>query len=186
MAQSDPAALLAVARLVRPHGLRGEISAIALAPPLLEPDGLIVDRRLHLRDDAGHVTTARGESVRPHKDRWLIKLEGIDSIEQADTLRGVDLCLPRRELPDLPDGWYYEADLEGCRVIDRRLGELGTVEALIVDCAQPQILVRLVGGSAAPIPWVRAFIREVDLEGRLIGVQLPPGIPGIPDPEAEG
>ncbi len=180
MNQPQPERLLALAHLVRPHGLRGEISSIGLAPPVLDLGELLDQREVVARSEAGEVLgVMQVESLRPHQDRWLIKLVGIEDPEQADTLRGVDLCVPRAQLPELPEGWYYEDDLEGCRVVDRRLGELGTVTGLETNRAQPQLLVRRPEGALISIPWVRAFISAVDLERREIGTDLPIDFPGL-------
>jgi 16S rRNA processing protein RimM len=190
--------LLAVARVVRPHGLEGELSVVVLAPPVLDPADLLVGRRLFLRAPEGMagpvlhgpvspdahggnvaVRPVQGKSARPHQARWLVKLAGIDTLSDAKPLRGHDLCLPRAELPALPDGWYWEADLVGCRVIDERLGEIGTVAGLDTTAPQPQLLLRRPSGAIVSIPWVRAYMRRVDLDQNEIRLTLPGGFPGI-------
>lgn len=177
--------LLAVARAVRPHGIRGELSCIVLVPPVVDPGEVIVGRRLLLRDAQGDVHPATGEAVRTHQDRWLVKLSGIDTMTDAETLRNVDLCLPRRELPSLPEGWFWEADIQGCRVVDERLGELGTAAGLDVSGPQHQLLLRRDGIPGAPpvvrIPWVRAYVKAVEVQARRIQLDLPEGFPGIED-----
>ena len=99
----------------------------------------------------------------------------------ADPLRGHELCLAREELPELPDGWHWEADIENSRVVDARLGELGRAESLDVSGQRPQLLVRLPTGALVPIPWVKAYLRGVDLDAHEIRMDLPDGFPGISD-----
>jgi 16S rRNA processing protein RimM len=125
------------------------------------------------------VSAVRLLALRPHQDRWLVTVEGVDSIDQAEEWRGIDLCLPREELPELPDGWFWEADLLACHVSDAMLGEIGSVDGLDVGGAQPQLRLRRPDGQIALIPWVRAFVRQVDLEAHLIHVDLPADFPGI-------
>jgi 16S rRNA processing protein RimM len=173
--------LLAIAHLLRPWGNRGRISAVALAPPVLDPNELVADRRLYLRADDGTLRTIQGLGVMLHKGRWMVALEGIESISDAETLRGLDLCLPRAELPPLPDGWHWEADLLRCRAVDARLGDLGGVEGLDVDAPQPQLIVRRPDGSKASIPWVKAYLKGVDLAAGEIRFELPEGFPGFED-----
>lgn len=177
--------LLAVAHIVKPHGVRGELNAVVLAPPVIDAGKLIVDRRLILRDPRGRTRPVRAVAVRGHQDRWLITLEGVEDMDAAEALRRHDLCLARAELPELPEGWYWEADLQRCRVIDARHGELGEVIELKADGYQPQLLVRPAAGGCVRIPWVRAFVKQVDLEAAEIRTDLPAGFPGLSDDEAE-
>jgi 16S rRNA processing protein RimM len=179
MVPNGPDDLLAIAYLVRPHGIHGEVSAIPLAPPVLDPDGLIRGRVLTLRDPAGGARTVAGLGVRPHQDRWLVTLEGIDSMDEADRLRGLDLCLRRAELPELPEGWFWEDDLARCRVVDAALGEIGTVAGLNVSAFQPQLELRRPDGALVLIPWVRAYIAKVDLGAGEIRTALPADFPGL-------
>ena len=178
MIPSRPEDLLAIAHIVRPHGVRGELSAEVLAPPVLELGALLVGR-LYARFPGGEVRAVRGLGVRPHQERLLITLEGIQDMNAAETLRQVDLCLPRAELPPLPEGWYWEADVQACRVIDRTLGEIGQAAGLNLGLAQPRLELRRPDGALALIPWVRAFILEVNLETHQILVDLPGDFPGI-------
>lgn len=171
--------LLAIAHLIRPHGLRGEIVAEPLVPEVIDAVELILERRLFLRDRAGAVREARAVGLRPHQGRWLILLDGIESIDDAETLRGFELCLPRGELPKLPEGWYYEADLTRCKVIDEKFGEIGQVEALETTGAQPNLKVRRADGGQVLIPWVKAYFVMVDIAGGELRTKLPEDFPGV-------
>lgn len=181
MARNAPQDLLAVAHVARPHGVLGEVSAIPLAPPVLDPLDLIVERVIHVRDAKGGVRQFRGEGVRGHQDRWLVKLEGIESMTDADTLRACDLCLPRAELPALPEGWYWESEIEGCRVLDGVLGEIGIALGLETGYVQTQLKLRRPDGRTVLIPLVKALIKNVDTAARLIETDLPAEFPGISD-----
>ena len=100
MALPRPDDLMAIAHIVRAHGVHGEVSAIVLAPPVLDGAELIEDRRLYARGPKGDVREMTGLAVRPHQDRWLITLEGVETMDEADALRGVDLCLPALNFPN--------------------------------------------------------------------------------------
>lgn len=170
--------LLAVAHIVKPHGVRGEMSAVPLAPAVLDPQALI-QGRLYARDLKGGVREVQGQSMRPHKDRWLITLAGVETMDDALAMRNVDLCLRRDELPELPEGWFWEFELQDCQVIDRTLGPVGTVAGLDDRSAQAQLLIQRPDGAKARIPLVRAFIAKVDLKAREIHTDLPADYPGI-------
>ena len=172
--------LLAIAHLVRPHGIRGEVSSIALAPPVLDLAGLL-EGPVHARFPAGDVRSMSVEGLRPHQDRWLLTLAGVQTMDQAEALRGVDLCLRRDELPELPEGWFWEADLQRCRVVDRALGPVGMVRGLNLAGAQPRLELLCPNGSVVLIPWVKALIIQVDLEADEITTDLPLDFPGLSD-----
>ncbi len=167
--------------MTRPHGVRGELNAIPLVPPVLEAGDLIIGRTLTARDAEGRERPVVGQSVRPHKGRWLIRLEGVETVEAVDLFRGFDLCLPRSDLPPLPEGWYWEADLRDCRVIDARLGEIGRAESLDVATPQAHLRVCRPDGRIAAIPWTQPLIVQVDLKTGQIHTDLPDQFPGVSD-----
>jgi hypothetical protein len=81
-----------------------------------------------LRDPGGATRTVVGVGVRFHQDRWLITLDKVESMEEANSLRGVDLCLRRAELPEvaalLGDQRRRDADHQGQK---RQLPAAGTL-----------------------------------------------------------
>jgi 16S rRNA processing protein RimM len=174
--------LLAIARLGRPHGVRGEIRAEVLCPPVLSFEELATEGPLWLRREGQAPRLVKVEGLRPHQDDWLLTLEGLEVREEAGELNGSELCLERRDLPELPEGWYWEADLVGLAVVDRALGEIGRVAALEASGGQSVLVVKRGGaeGGRIQIPWVRALVRNVSVAGGLIEVDLPSDYPGLP------
>ena len=61
----------------------------------------------------------------------MLKLEGVDSIDEAETLRGLELRIAEEELAALPEGSYYHHQLLGLRVEDEAGGEIGVVEDVL-------------------------------------------------------
>lgn len=171
--------LLAIARLGRPHGVRGEIRAEALCPPVLSFEALARARPLWLRHGRAELKRVKVEGLRPHQGQWLLTLEGVGGREEAGELRGAELCLERRELPELPEGWYWEADLLGLTVVDRELGEIGRASGLESVAGQSVLMVERGEGDRIRIPWVRELVRRVDVARRRIEVDLPSEYPGL-------
>jgi 16S rRNA processing protein RimM len=168
--------LIAVARIARPRGLYGEVVA---DPQTDFPERFAVGAQLHLQLSSGEVEIAELASVRWHQGRILLRLVGIDSVEQAERLRGAVLSVTRDELALLPDDTYYDFDLVGCR-IETASGEwLGTVCRVDHYGAAPLLVVdgREVGRPAEMlVPFATAICPEVDLERRRIVVTLPEGL----------
>src|SRR4030095_15442654 len=103
---------VAVARVVRPHGRRGEVIAEVLTD---FPDRVQASRTVYIEDAAKQPRPLQLESVRIHKGRVVLKLSGINSIEQAEALRARDVLIPASERAMLSPNSYYVWELKGCR-----------------------------------------------------------------------
>lgn len=108
-----------------------------------------------------------------------LKLEGIDTPEAAESLRGAILTAPKDEHPELDEDEYYTADLIGLEVVDEEGSVLGKVDEVLPAPAQDLLKV-----GAVLIPVVRDFVREVSLEEGRIVVRLIPGM--LPSSDDEG
>lgn len=121
------------------------------------------------------------EALRPHGQLWLVTLGGVGDRDKAEEFKHAELCLEREELPDLPEGWYWEADLVGLAVEDRRLGPLGNAAGLEQLGGQHVLVVErdAPAGAKIQIPWAEALVTRIDLEGGRIEVDLPDEYPGL-------
>lgn len=127
----------------------------------------------------GSVVPVIVESARPHKDFWLLKLAGIDSISGAERFRGAELTVPVEERAKLPDGEYFQSDLIGCEIVERLSGRsLGSVEGWQQYGGAPLMEVQIEGREVL-IPFVPAICEKVDLADRKILVDLPEGLLGL-------
>jgi len=82
----------------------------------------------------------------------------------------------RDEVPAPPEGSFYVFELVGCRAVDARHGELGTVVDLVDGPGGALIVVERPDGSRLPIPFVESFLVGVDREARRIDWKLPEGL----------
>lgn len=162
---------ITVARLVRPRGIRGELVAEAGD---YTPDQFLAFPRVLARPGDRELSIVE---ARAHQHRLLLKFDGIDTPEQAETLRGAELCIAREHRPALAADEYYFSDLKGCRMVDYVTGaEIGTVSDCL-ECGGPILLqVQLAGGGEALVPLARAICREVDVAARRIRAELPAGL----------
>lgn len=156
------AALLAVGRVARAHGIRGRV---LLAPYNAESMGLERVRRLWLSGREYEV--ARAERVNLG---YLVALKGVDDRDAADALRGQEVMVDRRELPPPSDGEMYAVDLIGFEVADAHGKVHGVVEDL--EEAGPLDLLRLQGGALVPL----GLVQEVMSEARRIVIDVPDGL----------
>jgi 16S rRNA processing protein RimM len=123
----------------------------------------------------GRRRSVRVVSSRPHGDGFLVRLEGFDSRDAAESLRGTVFEIERSATPAAPDGSFYYFELIGCLCVDREAGELGTVQEVVEDGGG--LLLEVEGsGRSVPVPFVESFIVAVDVDRRRIELDLPAGL----------
>lgn len=170
-ARDDLPDTVTVGRVLRAHGVRGEVGVEVLSdvPGRFAPgSGMLAARE---GEPPIRLTVA---ASRPHKGGLTVRFEGIEDRDRADELRGMWLEVPRSEVPEPPPGTYYHWQLLGCRC---RAGseDLGRVVEVVED-GGGLLLICEGGGRKVPVPFVREFLREVDVAGGRIELNLPPGL----------
>jgi 16S rRNA processing protein RimM len=162
---------IAIAILGRTRGNRGEITAIPLSTKL-ERYQTLGDVYLLGRDSTEPEKRAV-ESTWFHDATLIFKFKGVDTISDAELLSGCEVRVPLAERTKLDEGEYFESDLKGCAVIDRRTGEtLGHITALDEGGGQGLLVV----DGKLMIPFVRAICIEIDPAAKRIAVELPEGL----------
>ncbi len=154
------------------HGLRGELK---VAPHTPASDSLISARSIFLRDRNGAIELYVPQRSAPHKGNLLLRLEGVESVEQARMLVGFSVLMQQVDLPQLPVGRYYWHQLQGLAVFDRQRGDIGFLQGIFSTAAHDIYEVNGPFGEVL-IPVVDQFIIEVDLDGKRIQVDLPEGL----------
>jgi 16S rRNA processing protein RimM len=162
--------LITIGRVVRPQGRKGEV----VVEPFSDRPGRFSElRRIFLPGEGEGVAERQVDRHWPHKGREVLKLAGIDSIEDAERLRGMDVRIPQEDLDVLPQGSYYHYELRGLRVEDESGAELGAVADILKTGAGADVLVVKGPAGESLVPLVSSFIKEVDLLGGRV-VAVPP------------
>jgi len=172
LAENVPDRFLAVARVVRSQGRRGEV----LAEPLTDFTARFKELRDVFLENPGTVPQpVKVENVWPHKGQVVIKFSGVDSISDATSLRGRHVLILTEDRMPLPANHYYLWELQGCRVVAERSGkrvEVGTVTGLeptggvdVLHVATPQ--------GEVLIPLAQAICTKIDTQARIILIDPP-------------
>lgn len=151
----------------RAHGLDGsfhvgELAAAVFALLEVGSEVIVAGRTRRIARLAGH-------AARP-----ILRLEGCESREDAEALKGEEIHVPRAAAPELGEDEWWADDLEGCKVSDgeRTVGFVGA----LLDLPSCEVLeVRREDDPTRPdllVPLIRDAVRDVDLERRLIDVDL--------------
>jgi 16S rRNA processing protein RimM len=110
-----------------------------------------------------------------HKNRIILKFQGIDSISQAGLLRGYELTLPSTERFPLPEGCYYHFDLVGCFARDLQGQALG--EVLEVMNLGGNLLLKISNQQGEfLVPFARDILKDINLESKELVCDLPEGL----------
>ena len=161
--------LVVVGRVIRPHGLTGEV-VVEVASDVAERFDPGSALRLGPRGRRVEVATAR-----PFGDRLLVRFEGFADRTAVEGLRGLELTVDRDEVPAAPAGSFYHFELLDCTCHDAREGELGTVIGLHEDGGGTLLEVGD-GERKLLVPFVQSFVVRVDIAARRIELDLPPGL----------
>jgi 16S rRNA processing protein RimM len=161
-----------IARIVKTHGVKGEVSADLLTDFPKRFSSLSRVRVFR----GGEERWEEIESHRFHKGRVILKFAGLDSPERARALAGFEVQIPEDQRVSLPRGSFYFSDLIGCQVSEHGK-TVGTVKAIYESsAASPHLGVEGEQGEEILIPLVRQFVRRVSIVRKKIDVDLPPGL----------
>lgn len=165
--------LVEIGKFQKTHALRGELNALINVDESYVEDGnpLIIEVE-------GIPVPFYAESIRPKgATSFLVKLKGIDNVEDANEMVNKDIFAIRNELePYMDEDTLLEDDLVGFDVIDETHGRLGKLE-YIDDSTQNQLLVVSTdSGDELFIPLVEDFIQEIDDENSVIRTSIPDGL----------
>lgn len=163
---------LVVARIGRPHGIRGELSVEVRTD---DPARRFVPGARYGTDpaEAGPLTL---ESVRDHNGRLLVTFTEVPDRSAAEGVRGVLLLTEvADDEVDEPDAWY-DHQLVGLAVRTVDGSDAGVVSAVEHGAAQDLLVLRLPGGGTARVPFVTALVPEVDVEAGRVLIDPPGGL----------
>jgi 16S rRNA processing protein RimM len=163
---------LAIARIVRTRGNRGEVLADILTD---FPERFERLKTVLLEFPDQHRETAVLEETWAHKGRQVLKFAGIESISEAERLRAAWVLVDLRDAVPLEEGEYYDHDLVGCRVVDVAGAVLGTVREILKAAGNAVLIVDGPRGEIL-IPAVADFCRHVSVADKTIVVDLPEGL----------
>jgi len=164
--------LVAIAKISKPRGLRGEVVADILTDFPKRFEGL---ENVVAVSDNGTRTDLKIEDAWFQKGRVVLRFAGIASVEDAQTLRGVEICIPESAVAELDEGEFFDWQLAGCEVETIEGEKVGTVRE-IMRTGGTELLVVENGEREYLIPFAETICPEVDIESRKIRIDPPEGL----------
>jgi 16S rRNA processing protein RimM len=166
---SDPDRL-AIGRIVRPHGVRGELIVEPYSETIrsVDPESEVFIDSLQ--------TPYKVLSLRSHQKRLILRIEGCEDRETAEAFRGSELLIPTPDVEPLPDGVYYRWQILGLEVKEQAGRTLGTITDILETGANDVYIVRGDDERELLLPAIKEVIIEVNLENGHLLVRLPDGL----------
>ncbi|WP_026555248.1 ribosome maturation factor RimM [Arthrobacter sp. 35W] len=160
-----------VARIGKPHGIRGEVTVQVLTDA--PEDRFVPGVDLVVKPATLGPLTVR--SARWNKDILLLGFERITTRNEAETLRGAELFIDSDDVEDDDDDAWYEHELVG---LEARVGTevVGRVTALRTLTAQDLLIIENAAGEEILVPFVEEIVPEVNVEAGFVLLTPPPGL----------
>lgn len=147
--------LMCVGQITKPHGVRGEVKVCSLTDSLERFKSL---KRAYIDGKEIKIT-----SVKLQSDRAILKIEGIDTMDEADNYRNKYIEVKREDAIKLPKDSYYIADLIDCQVFDTEGESLGRVYDVIETGSNDVYWVKDEKNKEVLIPALKSIVEEVNI-----------------------
>jgi 16S rRNA processing protein RimM len=173
---------ITLARVVKTQGRHGEV-AVEVHSDI--PDRFSEGMKLSALAKQGTRRELEIEGFWPHKALLVLKFVGVDSMNDAETLIGSELQVPRGERGELEPGWTYVSDLVGSTVFDHG-AEIGRIDDVQFGAGEaPLLIVAASSGKKFDVPFAEAYLESIDATKRQVRMNLPEGMLEINAPMTE-
>ncbi len=171
---SDNADLVRVGIIIKPHGIHGELKV----KPLTDSPNRFhsLSEIFMIPVDGDNSFSAKIESVRLHQNKVLIKLDCINSVNEAETVIGYEICINREECIELPSDTYFAFDLIGLKVLSPVGEYVGTIADVLSSPGQDLLVVKKKNNKKVMIPFVAEIVTDISIDQKRIKIQDLPGL----------
>lgn len=161
-----------VGRVARAHGIRGQV--------IVNPDTDFPEERFQpgaelFIERNGSIVPLRITTVRFHRERPVIGFEGVNTMNDAETLAGIEMRVPVDRLAPLPPDTFYRHDLIGCTVETTSGRQVGTVTDVEGSIGGSRLIISGANGEIL-VPLVAPICREIDTVAKRIVIDPPDGL----------
>jgi 16S rRNA processing protein RimM len=152
--------LLPIGRVVKPHGVKGKMKLEYFGEDLRR---FSLYHEIFIEDEKGGVESYEILEAIPQPPRLILRLKGIEKIEETEPLMGKKILIEREGLPELEEGEYYWADLLGMKVETQEGKRIGKVKEIFPTGANDVYVVEGKRGEIF-LPATGEVIQSIDLK----------------------
>ena len=163
---------LEIGQIVNTNGLKGMVKVNPFTDDMMRFEEL---EDLYIQYK-GNLKKVKIEQVRYQKNQVLLKLEGINSIEEAENYRNCYLKIHRKDARNLEEDMYFIADLIGLEVYTNQNELLGKLDDVFSTGSNDVYVVKDQNGKQILLPAIKEVIKQIDLKNKKITVELITGL----------
>ncbi len=163
---------LRIGVVTSPHGVRGEVRVY----PTTDEISRFSEVGTLLLEKEGVRSLRTIESVKQLKGMVALKLSGIDSVEEAETIRNADLLIRRDQSSPLKEGQYFIGDLLDLLAVREDGTEVGTVEDVLKTGANSVLVIKKKDGKELLLPVIPDCVLSVDSDEGIMTIHVLPGL----------
>ena len=164
---------LIVGKLVNTHALQGEVKVLSGSD--FKKERFKKGNTLYIAYQGEHIPVTVA-SHRLHKGADLIRFLGFDSINDVEKYKGCDILVDYEDLGELEENEFYYYEIIGCQVKTVDGEVLGQVKEILETGANDVWVIERPGLKDVLIPYIEDVVKSVDVENKLITVQMLEGL----------
>ena len=165
---------LKVGKIVNTHSLRGEVKVISSTD--LEEERFKKGSKLLITRGNQVIEEVEVESYRSHKNSLLVKFKGIDSINEAEKFKNLQIKVDSENISELEENEFYFHEIIGCRVFDENNTILGEVVEILTPGANDVWVIKGENGKEILIPYIADVVKNVDVQNKKIDIEIMEGL----------
>ena len=165
---------LKVGKIVNTHSLKGEVKVISSTD--FEEERFKKGSKLLITRGNQLIREVVVESYRNHKNFLLVKFEGIDSVEEAEKLKNLQIKIDSDEVGELEENEFYFHEIIGCQVFDENDRNLGEIIDILTPGANDVWVIKGEKGKEILIPYIEDVVKQIDIINKKVNIEVMEGL----------
>ena len=165
---------LKVGKIVNTHSLKGEVKVISSTD--FEEEHFKKGSKLLITRGNQLIREVVVQSYRNHKNFLLVKFEGIDSVEEAEKLKNLQIKINSDEVGELEENEFYFHQIIGCEVFDENDKNLGEIIDILTPGANDVWVIKGENGREILIPYIEDVVKKIDITSKKVNIEVMEGL----------
>ena len=165
---------LKVGKIVNTHSLKGEVKVISSTD--FEEERFKKGSKLLITRGNQLIREVVVQSYRNHKNFLLVKFEGIDSVEEAEKLKNLQIKIDSDEVGELEENEFYFHEIIGCEVFDENDKNLGEIIDILTPGANDVWVIKGENGKEILIPYIEDVVKKIDITSKKVNIEVMEGL----------
>ncbi|WP_373104776.1 ribosome maturation factor RimM [Gemella morbillorum] len=165
---------LKVGKIVNTHSLKGEVKVISSTD--FEEERFKKGSKLLITRGNQLIREVVVQSYRNHKNFLLVKFEGIDSVEEAEKLKNLQIKINSDEVGELEENEFYFHQIIGCEVFDENDKNLGEIIDILTPGANDVWVIKGENGREILIPYIEDVVKKIDITSKKVNIEVMEGL----------